>query len=83
MDFKINKATSISTIEKWDIHFKYESKKWRVAIETHDGRVEGCINTNVATSDLDYFRYPDEIRKQHFEAFKKAILSEIQKRNYS
>lgn len=75
MSFKINSTKPELVIEDWRICFKFESKKWEVKVSTRNGIVHGGPDDNVATDNMDYFYYSDAVRKTHFDAFKKAIMS--------
>lgn len=74
MGFKINSVKPELIIEDWRISFKFDTKKWEVKVSTRNGVVYGGPDDNVAIDNMDYFSYSDAVRKEHFDAFKKAIM---------
>lgn len=74
MSIEIKKTTRVHTDVKWHIRFKFDHKIWEIAVWVRDGKVVGD-HTNIGTSDLPYYEYPDEILKENFVIIKKHIES--------
>lgn len=75
VEIKINSTKMAVSNEEWRIVFRYDHKKWEVMIKTKNGVVIGGPDDNVHTDNMDYFSYPDDVRREHFDLFKESIAS--------